>query len=104
MPVAIYRYNRIIKSVEKTIDVGWNWGFAREEEVIVVTWTVMKHRSRKIKPMMGDPYRVSELVETTEVQRLHFTQQKFDDLVAQIGLPQVSSCEDPLTSSKQSTK
>lgn len=85
-----YKYDKIIKSVEvQARYVSHYFGMGQEEQVICVTWTERKHRSRKVRPMLGDDYRVSEYYEVETKQILPFSQTVFDDLTSKIGKPRV---------------
>ena len=90
-----YRYNKIIKAVDKTTEYTYAWGLPGEQDFIIVTWSIQKYKTKKIRPMMGDDYYVGEWVEVLEKERIKFTQAKYDDFVSRIGKPDEVHHKDP---------
>lgn len=85
-----YKYDKIIKSVETKMQHRSHfYGVGSEEMVIVVTWIEKKHRSRKVKPMMGDDYRVSEYYDVETQQTLPYSDALYKDLTSKIGQPRI---------------
>ncbi len=97
MAVTTYRYDKVIKSVEQSVEYTYAWGMPQDQYIIIITWAEQKYRTKKIKPMMGDDYTIGEYVTVERKEQIKFTQAKFDELTALIGKPMVRHSEDPLS-------